>query len=39
MISLGLTNRERSHESCNYSILESIKDDTAVSSKYNIVPV
>ena len=23
------------HESCNYSILESIKDGTAVSSKYN----
>ena len=27
--------RATSHESCNYSILESIKDGTAVSSKYN----
>ena len=27
--------RAITHESCNYSILESIKDGTAVSSKYN----
>ena len=27
--------RALNHESCNYSILESIKDGTAVSSKYN----
>ena len=27
--------RATSHESCNYSIVESIKDGTAVSSKYN----
>ena len=27
--------RATSHELCNYSILESIKDGTAVSSKYN----
>ena len=27
--------RAVTHESCNYSILESIKDGTAVSSKYN----
>ena len=27
--------RAVNHESCNYSILESIKDGTAVSSKYN----
>ena len=27
--------RATSQESCNYSILESIKDGTAVSSKYN----
>ena len=27
--------RAINHESCNYSILESIKDGTAVSSKYN----
>ena len=27
--------RGTSHELCNYSILESIKDGTAVSSKYN----
>ena len=27
--------RASTHESCNYSILESIKDGTAVSSKYN----
>ena len=31
--------RATSHESCNYSILESIKDGTAISSKYNIVHV
>ena len=29
--------RAITHESCNYSILESIKDGTAVSSKYNNV--
>ena len=27
--------RAVTHESCNYSILESIKDGTAISSKYN----
>ena len=36
MISFCLTNREQLViESCNYSILESIKDGSAVSSKYN----